>query len=124
MICRICNNRFYIKREFVSLFSTKKYIICDPCYKKYPIDLEYEAVKLEEYECCILNMFSKKYRINTNAFIYEYSKIFNKFYRKNNYFVLMYESLDLNDYYVIEALDIISKLLQKNLFIITFFLKK
>lgn len=124
MICRICNNKFYIKRDFIGLFSNKKYIICDSCYKKYPIDLNLETIELEKYNCYILSLFQKKQYINYNAYIYEYSEIINKYYKNDDNFLLIYDALDLTDDNCLEVLDVISKLWQKNLFVITFFIKK
>ena len=124
MMCKICNNKFYIRRDFISLFSNKKYVICESCYKKHPIELEYNHLELEKFNCLILSMFKRKYHINFNAYIYEYSKIFNKFNKNNTYVLLFYDFLDLTNINTLEVLNVISRLWQKNLFVITFFIKK
>ena len=60
MICRICGDIFYVRRGILDLFKSKEELICNKCYKKYPIHLSYEVCQLDKYNCVILPMFSKK----------------------------------------------------------------
>jgi hypothetical protein len=122
MICRNCGKRFYIKRSLHELFKRTEEYLCDKCYKKYPIELKITPLILEEYHCYILSMFSKKYYIDYNYFISEYSKIYFSSLNKKGYIILFFDYLYLSDN-VIEILDLYSKLFNKNLYIITFNLR-
>lgn len=123
MICRLCNNDFYIKKELHNLFFDKKEYICDSCYKKYPIELEITDFPLEDYHCVILSMFKKNYYIDYDFFINEYSKIFSSIMLRNGYMVLFFDNFILNDF-TIETIDLYSKLFQKNIYIFCCYLRK
>lgn len=122
MKCAFCNNNFYIKRSILELFKIEKEYICNRCYKQYPINIRLEKIQLDIYECTIISMFDKKYYIDMNYYIKEYSKIFNAFYKKENNQLLFYDEIDLNDD-TFAILDGISKLLESNLIILTFNVK-
>ena len=83
---------------------------------------ELEKIQLDIYECTIISMFDKKYYIDMNYYIKEYSKIFNAFYKKENNQLLFYDEIDLNDD-TFATLDGISKLFESNLIILTFNVK-
>jgi hypothetical protein len=122
MKCRFCNNDFYIRRELHKLFSNKKLYICDSCYNRYKIDLDVLEFPLDDYHCVILSMFRKNYYIDYEFFIDEYSKIFSSIILRNGYIVLFFDIFTLNDY-TIEMLDIYSKLLEKNIYVLCFHLR-
>lgn len=122
MICKNCGKRFYIKKSLHELFKKNYECLCDKCYKKYPIELKITPLILEDYHCYILSIFSKKYNIDYNYFINEYSKIYASALNKKGYVVLFFDYLYLSDN-VIEILDLYSKLFKKNLYIITFILR-
>lgn len=119
MRCRICNDFFYIRRGLLDLFKTKEEYICNKCYKAYPIHLSYEAIQLDKYNCVVLSMFSKKYKIDYNYFIKEYSKIFQANLNREGFHLLFFDHLDLDDYTLL-LLDAISKLHSSNLIILCF----
>lgn len=123
MHCNICGSYFYLKRNFLDLFNTKKEYVCDYCYKKYPINLQVTNVFLDEYECKIISMFNTNYKINYNSFIVEYSKIAKTYIEMDGYETLFFDSISLSDENI-ELLYMISKLFNKNLIIITFLIKK
>ena len=120
--CVYCNKVFYIKRSLLELFSTKKEYICNTCYKKYPIDIRMEKIRLDIYDCTIISLFSEKYYIDKNYYIREYSKVFNAFYKKENNELLFFDEIDLDDN-GLALLDGISKLLKSNLIILVFNVK-
>ena len=122
MKCRFCNNDFYIRRELHELFSNKKLYICDSCYQRYPIDLDILEFPLDDYHCVILSMFKKNYYIDYDYFIDEYSKIYQSLILRNGYMVLFFDVFTLNDY-TIEMVDIYSKLLEKNIYVLCFHLR-
>lgn len=124
MVCRICGDIFYVKRGILDLFKSKEEYICNKCYKKYPIHLSYELCQLDKYSCVILPMFQKKYYIDYNAFIKEYSKIFIANMNRKGFKLLFFNHLDLSDISSLEALDAITKLLSSNLIILCFSLIK
>jgi hypothetical protein len=67
-------------------------------------------------------MFRKNYYIDYEFFIDEYSKIFSSIILRNGYMVLFFDIFTLNDY-TIEMLDIYSKLLEKNIYVLCFHLR-
>ena len=123
MRCVICNELFYIKRRILDLFKTEKEYVCNRCYKRYPINLNYEAIQLDKYKCVIISMFNKKNRIEYNGFVKEYSKLFiSNMYRKGFYAIFL-DHVILNDDFL-EIMDMYSKLLKKNLAILCFTMKE
>ena len=124
MICRICGDIFYVRRGILDLFKSKEELICNKCYKKYPIHLSYEVCQLDKYNCVILPMFSKKYFIDYNLFIKEYSKIFIANYKREGFQIFFFNYLNLTDDYELEALDAITKLVKSNIIVLCFSLVK
>lgn len=124
MICRICGDIFYVRRGILDLFQSKEELICNKCYKKYPIHLSYEVCQLDKYNCVILPMFSKKYFIDYNLFIKEYSKIFIANYKREGFQIFFFNHLNLTDDYELEALDAITKLVKSNIIVLCFSLVK
>ena len=124
MVCKICGDIFYIRRGLLDLFNTKEELICNKCYKKYPIHLCYEVCQLDKYNCVILPMFQKRYNIDYNAFIHEYGKIFLANYKREGFQLFFFNHLDLTNDFELEALDAISKLVNSNLIILCFSLLK
>ena len=123
MKCRICNNFFYIKRKILTLFSSNEEYICNSCYKKYPIALSYEAIALDRYHCLVLSIFKHHYRIDYNLFFKEYSKIYHACLKRKGYKVLFLDYIDLNDD-TFEVLDCITKLIESNILVLTFYVRK
>lgn len=123
MLCKNCGDYFYIRRNLLTLFNSKKEYLCNKCYNLFPIKLEYTEVILEDYKAAIISIFERVCRIDYNYYFLEYSKIFNANVKRRGFHVLLLDYLSLSDY-TIEVLDVISKLHKKNLLIITFFLKK
>jgi hypothetical protein len=119
MKCLICNQRFYIKRDFLNLFNTDILYVCDRCYKKYPIELAYEDILLEKYECHVISIFKKRYFIDFNAYVIEYNKIFESLRKINNFPIIFLNHLHLNDY-DLEELDAITKLHESDINILCF----
>jgi hypothetical protein len=120
MKCLICNNHFIEKRKFLELFKVERdLLICEKCYKKYPINLNLEFIELEKYHAVVISMFKRYYRINYNAYIYEYSKVLRQYFKRNGYFTLFFDKIDFDDH-TLFMLDLISKLNDKNLIIVVF----
>jgi hypothetical protein len=122
MVCKNCKKRFSIKSSLHELFSKKYEYLCESCYKKYPIKLNITSIILDQYHCIILSIFKKKYYINYDYSINEYSKIYSSAMLKKGYIVLFFDDIYLNDF-TIEIFDLYSKLFKKNLYIITFYLR-
>jgi hypothetical protein len=122
MKCVYCNNNFYIKRSILDLFKIEKEYICNRCYKNYPINFKLERIQLDIYECTLISLFDKKYYIDMNYYIKEYSKVFRTFFKKENYKLLFFDEISLDDN-SLEELDCMSKLFESNLIIIVFNVK-
>ncbi len=119
MKCILCNELFYFRRTLLELFKEKEEYICPKCYKKYPIHLNLHPIQLEKYQCVIVSMFDKKYYIDYNAFIKEYTKVFKANMNRKGFELLFFNHLELDEY-TLESLDAISKLLKSNIIIISF----
>ena len=117
MRCVICDNLFYVKRNILELFKTDKEYVCNRCYKKYPINLKFEAIQLDKYNCVILSMFNKRDKIEYNGFFKEYSKLFIANMHRKEFKALFFDHLKLNDE-TLELLDAYSKLLRSNIIIL------
>lgn len=119
MNCQLCGNKFYIKRSILTLFKSQKEYICNNCLKKYEIKIEFETIYLDIYSATIVTFFKSKYKIDYNAYVKEYSKIFETLYKKAKAYPIFLDHIILNDY-TIETLDIISKLNNKDIIIFCF----
>ena len=100
MRCMICNNNFVIKKNLANLFSTKNYKVCDSCYNKYKININYNVLPLKNYKLIIYSLFSEYYYFKNDPFQDEFSRlytyVFNKAEIKDN--ILVYFNLRINDY--------------------------
>lgn len=119
MRCKLCKDFFYFKRDLLTLFNEKEEYLCPRCYSRYPIKLNIYPIQLERYQCVIISIFDKKYFIDYNFFIKEYTKIFNANYKRKNFITLFFNEVTLDEY-GIEALDAMSKMLCSNLIVICF----
>ena len=93
MYCKNCGNYFYIRRNLLTLFNSKKEYLCNKCYNLYPIKLEYNEVILEDYKAAIISIFEMKCKIDYNYYFLEYSKIFNANARRKDFHVLIIDYL-------------------------------
>lgn len=118
MVCVNCNKQFYVQRTFLTLFSVKKYYICDSCRKEYPLKMRIEHIPLEIYEAEVISLFSSKYRLNFNAYILEIEKIVSYFVMHHpHYFLLFLDFAFFSDLWL-EQLNFIAEAEQKSLLII------
>ena len=124
MTCKICGEAFYMKRGLFDLFNMKEVYICNKCYKKYPIDLSFSTCQLDKYNCIIIPMFKKRYYIDFNAFIHEYTKIFIANYKREGYELFFFNHVDLSNDDTLEVMDAISKLVRSDIIILCFSLIK
>ncbi len=122
MKCILCKKDFYERRTFINLFKEEKGYVCNRCYKKYPIELEYESFELENYNCLVVSMFKYNYKINYDAFIFEYQKIYKRLNELNDSTVLFFDYIDLN--YNLELINLYANLLENNIIILTFNMRK
>ena len=120
--CLICDEHFYVKRSLLNLFHEEKEYICNRCYKKYPIRLSIEKCQLDLYDCFIISIFTQKYNIDYNVFYLEYSKIFKSYQNREGFETLFLDNIKFNDE-TLAVLDCISKLNNKNLIIVTFYIE-
>lgn len=118
MKCLACKRYFNQKLNLSNLLQKSKYIICDSCYLKYHININVVNVPLNNYELRIYSLFDKNYRINSLAFSYEYSRLFNYVYCKDEKsIVLSFDKLRLNET-LLFILDDLSTFYAKNICII------
>ncbi|MDE7263715.1 MAG: hypothetical protein K2N64_03550 [Anaeroplasmataceae bacterium] len=98
MICYNCYKKFYVKRNFLSLFETKKYYICNMCRKAFPIKMKYEEIPLQTFNLVIISIFEVVYQLKFESYSYEISRICSYFIKKHpNYFFIYFDSLRLTD---------------------------
>jgi len=122
LLCKICNNKFNIKRGFLDLFNTKTLYICDKCYNKYKINLKEETFMLEKYYCTVISMFDKDYRINYDAFYYEYSLLFKHLCNIKNHKLLFFNYIDIDN--SLSFLNNIATLYSSDIIVLVFYIKK
>lgn len=119
MKCLICKKEFITTRNLTTLFSTKRFLICDKCLQKNPFELEFNVVPLDNHSLEIISLFRNEKYINYNAFIDEESQIYEKLLQtKKRHQFLFYDSFILNEKNLYE-INAISNNLDKDIFIIT-----
>ncbi len=118
MKCQICKKDYYIKRGFLDLFREENTYICNSCYNKYKIELSHQEFMLENYNCIVVSMFKKRYKIDYRAFFLEYSQIARSLYFKENYELIMLDFVDLS--YNLELLNMYANLLQSNIIVLCY----
>ncbi len=124
MICYNCRNKFYIKRNFLSLFETKQYYICDACKKNYPIELSFEDIPLESFGLRIVSIWKFLYRLNLDAYSSEISRIVEKILKLHpNFFFIYFDSFRLTDF-TLEIVSFLADTEGKNILLICGELKK
>lgn len=124
MICYNCKKKFYVKRNFLSLFETKKYYICNTCRNSNPIQLYYEEILLENYNLHIVSIFKRIYKLNLNAYQIEISRIVEYFFIKyKEYFFVYLEKFHANDI-EIEMLSFLADSQKKSIILVCCELKK
>ena len=121
MKCKICNERFFIKRSILNLFKEERAYICPACYKKYPITINYETIQLDIYKAMIISLFKTKSRIDYNYFFKEYSKVFLSLYNNGVKVIFLDDLKYTYDFY--EYLDCISKIEKSDIVILCFSIK-
>jgi hypothetical protein len=91
--CLICNRKIKVKKNFNNLFDNNKYFICDKCYFKYQVSLNYQMFEYNNKKIHWFYMFEEEYYINFNGFIKEFSYLFNYVKKKlsKNSILLVYE---------------------------------
>ena len=67
-------------------------------------------------------MFKYNYKINYDAFIFEYQKIYKRLNELNDSTVLFFDYIDLN--YNLELINLYANLLENNIIILTFNMRK
>ncbi len=120
--CLNCENEFYVKRNFLTLFETKKYYICDECRKNNPIDFKYENIRLENYNLLIISMVENCYKFNIDSYQKEISKTC-KYFIKKDYFFVYLDIFILNDINI-EIINFLANDVNKNILLLCFNLKK
>lgn len=124
MICYNCKKNFIVKRNFLRLFETKKYYICDTCKKAYPINLKFEDIPLENYYVRIVSILDAVYRFQLNAYFWEISRIVERVtFLHQNYFFIFLEKFKLTDIQL-EILSFLADTEQKPILLICCELKK
>lgn len=123
MKCKICNNKIIINKNLLNLFSFKNYYLCNSCYKKCNISLSLEKIYINNYEVVFIVMFNKKLYADYNYFFVEYNQIIKKYNNYKDYKLLFFNDITLDDTFLI-SLELMTKLFNKKLLILTFTLKK
>lgn len=120
MKCLICNKSFNVKRKLSTLLKKEMVFVCDTCYKRYPINLNYQIIPIDNHLVHIYTLFDFKIYFKGDPFIIEYSKIFDFLNSKHkNELILLYKDLILSDK-EFNNLEIISKALDKDIIILSY----
>ena len=123
MRCLVCQNEFNEKRYLSDFFRTKKYYICTKCLKEHPIEINFNNIPLDDHMLEIVSMFEKEEYINYDAYIHEYSSIYEKLLQtRKKEQLLMCDNFMINDENI-ENINYISKTLDKDIVILTKILK-
>lgn len=118
MKCLICNNEIVIKRNWETLFSKQKHLVCDKCYKKYPIKITYQVIPVQNKLVQIYSLFSKKYSFDRHAYSCEMGRLIKYILKRINKNDIFLYTKNIEDIY--DDLEIIS-LLGKDIFIVSMF---
>ncbi len=117
MRCLICKRIIQRKLTFSNIFKHQVDLVCDYCFKRYPFHICCSTLPIGK-NINIYSLFEKKNQIPDNAFLIEYSRIFE--YILNNFsksVILVYNNLYLNDF-LINNLEIIAKLFNNEIYIL------
>jgi hypothetical protein len=117
MKCAICNHTFIIKRRIKDLFLTKQFYVCDACYKKYPINISYNVLPLNNYSLKIFQLFGANYHLKNDPFLNEFSQLFEYVYKLTDNEILIYNNLKINNY-SLATFETLSSLLEHDIFIV------
>lgn len=98
-------------------------LVCDNCFNKYPIKIDFMMFPIKKYSIKIFSLFPKYYKIPENAFIKEYSRLFNFILEKNNNksYILSYDTLFLTASFF-NKMEILSTLIDDDIYVLCNFL--
>lgn len=117
MKCSECNKEFIVKRKISDLLKKQFYLICDDCYKKYPIKIEYIELPLNNnHYLKIISLLDESIKINKNAYLIEYSKIVEKYLKE---YPILIDNLVINKRNMTQF-EYLSKIIKNDVLIITF----
>ena len=118
MKCFICKKHFNYKKTFKNILEVDNDIVCDQCYKRYPISLDYTTIPVGKYHLKIYSLHKQIFRISEHAYINEYSKIYDYLYNKQkNTPILLYNRFYLSDSNIYK-MEILSTLFENDIYII------
>lgn len=118
MKCIICKKNFNFKKTFKNFLDNDNEQVCDDCYNKYPIKISFDVLPVNQHMVHIFSLFPKKYRVPEQAFIKEYSRLFDYVYQKNNKeVILMLKGFNLTKTFF-PVLELISTLFDSDIYII------
>lgn len=124
MYCVNCHEKFYPLRRFLDFFQTKKSYLCFRCQSRFPLRPELHRVSLLEDDLLIVSLFEKPYRMNTDGYLSELSKIMAFFFKKSDEFLIFFsERWTLTDLWL-EIFQWLWETERKRILIITFYLRK
>lgn len=119
MKCLSCNNKFYVRRNLYSLFSTKEYYLCDNCLNDNPVDLMIDYIMLDKDEAIVLSLLRRRPMFTYDAYIHEMSYVVSKYFMDDRYYTIFVDELYVTDI-LIEFLDFLSKSENKKILILTY----
>lgn len=117
MECMLCKKGFVIKRKISEILIKQRYLICDKCYYEHPININTLILPLDNSkQAIIISILNEKDIVNHHAFMFEYSEIVRRYINQT---IFLYDNLTINDK-TINLLNILSKLADNNLIILTY----
>ena len=119
MDCLICGAYFNEPRFLKDLFRTKKFYTCLECIKKYPIEINFNYIPVNNKTLEIVSLFASDWRINYDVFFNEYSIIYQNIIKNNeNKLVIMFNKFYLTESILLDF-EYISTLVDKDIIILT-----
>ncbi len=117
MKCAICNRNFTVKSRLKDLFKNKKYYICDSCYKRYPIKINYNVIPLNKHNLKIYSLFDKYYHFKNDPFVLEFSHLLEYVLTLENENIFIYNIININEH-KLNYFETISDLMESDLIIV------
>lgn len=119
MKCMVCDEEFNERRRLKDLFRTKTFNVCINCINKYPFNINYNFIPLDNHKLEIVILYDVDKNINYDAFTFEYSQIYKKIVELNiNKQIFFYNKVYLSSNFI-EDYSYISTLLDNDILILT-----
>lgn len=119
MKCMICGGLFNEHRKLKDLFRTVKYHVCSSCLKTYQININFSVIPLKHHVLEIVSLFDKDKNINYDAFLQQYSTIYQKIcFLNDDKLIITMNKVYLSEEFI-DSYEQISTLFDKDIIVLT-----